>query len=114
MKYIITLSLLFSTIVFSQENSSKSENVTFTVQGVCSMCKARIETGVIRIKGVKYANWDVLSNKISLIYNSKKIKIDDIHKKISLLGHSTEKYEAPEEIYNSLPECCRYKTNQPH
>jgi len=44
----------------------------------------------------------------------KKIKIDDIHKKISLLGHSTEKYEAPEEIYNSLPECCRYKTNQPH
>jgi len=78
------------------------------------MCKARIETGVIRIKGVKYANWDVLSNKISLIYNSKKIKIDDIHKKISLLGHSTEKYEASEEIYNSLPECCRYKTNQPH
>jgi len=92
MKYFITLSLLFSTIVFSQENSSKSENVTFTVQGVCSMCKARIETGVIK----------------------KKIKIDDIHKKISLLGHSTEKYEAPEEIYNSLPECCRYKTNQPH
>ena len=44
----------------------------------------------------------------------KKIKIEDIHKKISLLGHSTEKYEAPEEIYNSLPECCRYKTNQPH
>ena len=42
MKFFITLSLLFSTIVFSQENISKSENVTFTVQGVCSMCKARI------------------------------------------------------------------------
>ena len=94
MKYFITLSLLFSTIAFSQEKSSKSENVTFTVQGVCTMCKTRIETGAIRIKGVKYANWDVLSNKISLIYNSK-IKIDDIHKKNIIIGPFNRKVRSP-------------------
>ncbi len=30
-------------------------------------------------------------NKISLIYNEKKIKLNDIHKFIAELGHDTEK-----------------------
>ena len=33
----------------------------------------------------------------------------NIHKGISLLGHSTNKYNAPSEIYNSLPDCCLYE-----
>ena len=55
-----------------------------------------------------------MSNNISLIYNSKKTSLDQIHKEISLLGHSTEKYKAPEEIYNTLPDCCRYETLEIH
>jgi hypothetical protein len=26
-----------------------------------------------------------------------------------LLGHSTNKHNAPSEIYNSLPDCCLYE-----
>ena len=113
MKQIIIFSLLFSSICYSQTSSS-SEKASFKVKGVCEMCEERIEKGTVKLKGVKYADWDILSNNISLIYNSKKISLDKIHRQISLLGHSTEKYEAPEEIYNSLPDCCRYKTTQPH
>jgi len=113
MKQIIIFTLLFSSICYSQ-NSSSSEKASFKVKGVCEMCEERIEKGTVKLKGVKYADWDILSNNISLIYNSKKICLDKIHRHISLLGHSTEKYEAPEEIYNSLPYCCRYKTTQPH
>ena len=48
--------------------------------------------------------------KSSIIYNSKKIKLDNIHKEISLLGHDTEFYQAPLEVYNQLPDCCQYKS----
>lgn len=111
MKYLtLLLSLMISSFSFSQDNSSKSQSASFIVKGVCEMCEDRIENGTIMLKGVKYSNWEIVSNKISIIYNSKKIKLDDIHKEISLLGHSTEKYDAPEKIYNALPDCCKYKS----
>lgn len=114
MKYLIILSLFVSSFCFSQENNSKSQKVSFNVKGVCEMCKDRIEKGTIKLKGVKYVNWDIISNNISLIYNSKKINLDDIHKGISLLGHSTDKHTAPSEIYNNLPDCCMYETLEIH
>ena len=99
---------------FSQDNNEKSQKVSFTVKGVCKMCKDRIEKGTIKIKGIKYVTWDIMSNNVSLIYNSKKISLDEIHKGISLLGHSTNKYTAPSEIYNNLPDCCMYETLEKH
>ena len=114
MKYLIILSLFFSSICFSQDNNEKSQKVSFTVKGVCKICKDRIEKGTIKIKGIKYVTWDIMSNNVSLIYNSKKISLDEIHKGISLLGHSTNKYTAPSEIYNNLPDCCMYETLEKH
>lgn len=114
MKYLIIVSLFVSSLCFSQGNNLKSQKVSFNVKGVCEMCKDRIEKGTLKLKGVKYVNWDIISNNISLIYNSKKIKLDDIHKEISLLGHSTDKYTAPTEIYNNLPDCCLYETLSIH
>ena len=78
MKYLIILSLFVSSFCFSQESNSKSQKVSFNVKGVCEMCKDRIEKGTIKLKGVKYVNWDIISNNISLIYNSKKINLDDL------------------------------------
>ena len=75
MKYLILLSLLISSMTYSQENNSKAQSASFKVKGVCEMCKTRIENGTIRLKGVKYSNWEIVSNKISIIYNSKKIKL---------------------------------------
>ena len=85
MKYLIIVLLFVSSLCFSQGNNLKSQKVSFNVKGVCEMCKDRIEKGTLKLKGVKYVKWDIISNNISLIYNSKKIKLDDIHKEISLL-----------------------------
>ena len=88
MKYLIVLSLFFSSLGFSQQSNLKSLNVSFLVKGVCEMCKDRIEIGTLKLKGVKYVNWDIISSNISLIYNSKKISLDEIHKGISLYTQS--------------------------
>jgi cation transport ATPase len=115
MKYLFVF--LFFTTSFTyafQKDDPKTLNFTIKVSGVCEMCKSRIEKGTIKLKGVKYANWEIISNNLSLIYNSKKIKLDTIKKKIASLGHDTDKFKAPIDVYENLPDCCHYKTLSIH
>tara|TARA_X000000368_G_C23035052_1_gene714231 strand:- start:1836 stop:2192 length:357 start_codon:yes stop_codon:yes gene_type:complete len=114
MKYLLILFLFISSFAFAQESNNKNSKSTFKVSGVCEMCKSRIEKGSIKIKGVKYAKWDLNSNNLSIIYNSTKIDLNTIQKKIAHLGHDTEKFKSSEKVYNSLPECCYYKSVEIH
>jgi len=114
MKNLYLIFLLFFSFGFSQNSGDKNKKATFLVKGVCEMCKNRIDVGTVKIKGVKYANWDLASNNLSIIFNSNKINLDSIQKQIAAFGHDSGKYKSSEKVYNSLPECCFYKTNTPH
>tara|TARA_B000000475_G_C15760974_1_gene351114 strand:+ start:201 stop:545 length:345 start_codon:yes stop_codon:yes gene_type:complete len=114
MKYIFIILFFSNFYLFAQDSDSKSAQISIEVSGVCEMCKSRIEKGAIKLKGVKYANWDINSNKLSIIYNSRKIKLDSIKYNMALLGHDTDKYKSTDKVYNNLPECCYYKTTSPH
>ena len=103
-KYIL-ISVLISLSTIDQNSNAKAN---FRVDGVCGMCKERIENSTIKLKGVKFSKWNISTNKISLIYNEKKIKLNDIHKFIAELGHDTEKVIATDKAYNSLDPCCKY------
>jgi len=79
MKYLFVILFFTTSFTFAfQKDDPKKVNSTIKVSGVCEMCKSRIETGTIKLKGVKYANWEIISNNLSLIYNSSKIKLDSI------------------------------------
>lgn len=104
-KYIL-ISVLISLSTIDQNSNAKAN---FRVDGVCMMCKSRIETTTIKLKGVKVSKWDMNTSQISLIYNEKKIKLNDIHRSIAEIGHDTEKVTATNEAYNSLDPCCKYR-----
>jgi copper chaperone CopZ len=113
MKLIIKstfISILLLTFLFPTREISANEDVKtaeFKVEGVCDMCKERIENGAL-IKGVKKAEWDKETGLITVIYNSKKVTLMDIHKAIAEVGHSTAKVKAEKTIYDKLPACCQY------
>ena len=104
-KYIL-ISVLISLSTIDQ-NSNKKAN--FRVDGVCGMCKDRIEITTIKLKGVKVSKWDISTKQLSLIYNEKKIKLNDIHKSIAETGHDTDKITATDKAYNTLDPCCKYR-----
>jgi len=107
---ITYISILLLSMIFPVLNISASEDVItaeFKVKGVCGMCKERIENGAL-IKGVKKAEWNKETGMITVIYNSKKVTLMDIHKAIAEVGHSTDKVEAKKTVYNKLPACCQY------
>ena len=107
MKKIFLIFLLAPLFIFSQENN-KNEKASFEVLGMCGMCKNRIEKATYKVKGVKYSNWDIPSNKISLIYNATVTKIEDIRKAIAHAGHDNGIFLATDESYNYLHGCCKY------
>jgi copper chaperone CopZ len=107
MKKILILGLLLiGTASFAQNKNAKA---TLEVDGVCMMCKTRIEKASIKTKGVKIANWDVKTHELSLVFDERKTSLDKIKESILAVGHDVKDIKAKEEAYNNLDPCCKYR-----
>jgi Cu(I)/Ag(I) efflux system membrane fusion protein len=80
-----------------------------TVQGLCGMCKERIEKAAKSVDGVLSASWDANTLQLYLDFDPAKTNADAVGKAVAEAGHDTEKYKADSETYRALPECCRYR-----
>ena len=111
MKKITFLLLLLIPLFSFSQSKEKNARDTFEVSGNCEMCKKRIETASLSLKGVKYVSWSPQSKNFSIIYNSTKVSIDDVKKKIADVGHDNSSYTAADEAYEDLHFCCKYRDN---
>src|SRR5690606_2426161 len=110
-KQVLMISLfLFSSMALFSQN--KNQTAVVEVDGICMMCKDRIEKAAIKNKGVKSAIWDVNSHQLSLVYDERKITLDEIEKSVANVGHDTENHEATAEVYENLHPCCKYRDEE--
>ena len=107
--FVTTIVLLCSLTTFGQNKSAKA---TIEVDGVCGMCKVRIEKAAIKTKGVKTASWDVASHELNLVYNETKTDLKTIQQNIANVGHDTPLFKASDEAYESIDMCCKYRDEQ--
>jgi len=103
-----TLLIVLPGKLFAQEKSKDVKTDEFEVQGVCGMCKERIENAAL-IKGVKLAEWNRETGILKVIYKPSKVNLISIHKSVAKAGHETNKEKANKEAYKNLPACCKYK-----
>lgn len=106
-RIILVLGIILMGLAGQAQN--KSAKITFEVDGVCMMCKKRIEKAALKTKGVKMANWNVKSHQLSLIINEKKTNKETVQQAIANVGHDTGKFIAPQKVYDNLPACCKYR-----
>jgi hypothetical protein len=97
---------MFSILGIAQD---KNKKLTMEVDGVCEMCKIRIEKAALGVKGVKYALWDIPSHELSLIFDERKTDPMVIKTALVAVGHDTKELKATEEAYNKVMPCCRYR-----
>lgn len=109
-KVLLILGMMF--IGASGMAQNKNAKATIEVDGVCGMCKERIEKASIQAKGVKMATWDVATHQLDLIYNEKKTDLATIQQSIADSGHDTKDIKAKDEVYNDLMGCCKYRDPQ--
>ena len=102
---ILTTGLSAQTSPKTGQPSTKTE--TFKAYGNCDMCKSRIESA-LKTEGVKKAEWDQKTKIVKVTYDPSVISMDAMQKKVASAGHDTEKYRAPDDVYNKLPGCCHY------
>lgn len=105
-KSILVLLVLISTVTFAQNKNAKA---TMEVDGVCLMCKSRIEKACLNTKGVKSAIWDVKTHELKLIYDARKTNSKTIQKSVTDAGHDTKDVKATDEAYAQVHPCCKYR-----
>jgi periplasmic mercuric ion binding protein len=103
---ILILLILTSGSILAQDKNAKA---TLEVDGVCMMCKMRIEKAAVKTKGVKTAVWNVESHQLSLIFDENKTNLKTIQENIAAVGHDNGEFIATEAAYNSVDPCCRYR-----
>ncbi|WP_452219509.1 heavy-metal-associated domain-containing protein [Lacinutrix salivirga] len=106
---LFVLVLLFTSLTFAQ---NKNARASLEVDGVCLMCKDRIEKASIKTKGVKSAIWNVKTHELKLIYDERKTNLEAISKSIASVGHDTKEIKATDEAYNSIHACCKYRNDE--
>lgn len=108
MKKIVTVVIVMF-LSFTAFAQNKNARASLDVDGVCMMCKKRIEKASLNTKGVKSAIWNVETHELKLIFDERKTNINTIAENIAEVGHDNKKLKATDEAYNSVHPCCKYR-----
>lgn len=111
-KVILIITVLF--IGFSTQAQKKRKNAKHVIEvdGICGMCKKRIEKACLSVKGVKFAKWDIPSKQLTVIINERKTSASAVAEKMASIGHDTKEFKAPQEAYDNLHGCCKYRDEE--
>jgi outer membrane receptor for ferrienterochelin and colicins len=91
--------------IFGQNENT---NISIWVDGICGMCKDRIELAALDTRGVTTANWSIESKILKLTVDGR-FKENRIHYKLTGVGHDTKQMKATDEAYAALHGCCKYR-----
>ena len=101
--------LLAATLLIAVAANAKVVEKTFPVRGHCGMCKNRIETVAKGFDGVQSAAYDLKGQSLTLTYDTRKSKPNKVLKAIAAIGYDAGRFTAPQEAYDRLEACCKYR-----
>lgn len=107
---VLSLAALFMLGAVSVFAGTKTEKIE--VKGNCGMCESRIEKAVKAVDGVSKADWNKDTKKLEVTFDDAKTNLDKIEVAIAKVGHDTPKHKASTEVYDKLPDCCKYDRSE--
>ena len=103
---MIAAFVLLSISINAQIKNAKKETVK--IYGSCGMCETKIEKAG-NIKKIANVDWNHETQMATLTYDATKTNQDEILKRIALVGYDSDKFLAPDDVYNNLHGCCQYE-----
>ena len=98
--------LLFTITTCAQIKNAKT--TTVKILGNCGMCETNIEKAG-NTKKVSQVDWNKDTKIATLKYDATLTTEDEILKKIALAGYDSERFRAPDAVYENLHGCCQYE-----
>lgn len=111
-KIIAIICVLFAVATTQAQEKKRNAKLSIEVDGVCMMCKKRIEKAALKTKGVKFANWDVKTHNLALIIDERKTDKTLICQSLASAGHDSKDIQATQEAYDNLHPCCKYRDEE--
>jgi mercuric ion binding protein len=108
MKHLLFLSLFIfiGTIGFSQK-AEKFKTIIIQTSAECGDCKARLEGKLNYTSGIKFAELDLESKKLTVKFATSKITEEEIKLIINEIGYDADDQKAKKEAVQKLPLCCQ-------
>jgi mercuric ion binding protein len=101
---LVMVFALFTLTSFSQK---KIEQIIIQTSAECGSCKERLEGKLNYTKGIKFADLDIPSKKLTVKFKTNKISEEEILKIVSDLGYDADNLKANPKAYEALPQCCK-------
>ena len=104
------LNVLFILVVLLLGNSSlwaQKKSIDIKTSAICEMCQYAIEHELTYTKGVKSANLDLDTKKVTIEYNENKTSPEELRKVIALVGYHADNIKRDSTAYENLPNCCK-------
>ncbi|MDR0800937.1 heavy metal-associated domain-containing protein [Fluviicola sp.] len=111
---LLFVMLLMSSFGFSQKSNGKTETAIIQTSAECGECKERIEGALNYTKGIKFAELDVDSRKLTVRFKNDVISLDEIKKQVSQLGYQADEVKADPQAFEKLPACCKPSGMEKH
>jgi copper chaperone CopZ len=109
--YILLIAI--GVLIIGASLSSKAdstETMKFITSGNCIVCEGRIEENVKKLAGITYVYWDSKAKVTTVTFDTTKMDIYTIMKKIASVGHDTEWFKGDDAYYTKqlIGTCCEY------
>jgi periplasmic mercuric ion binding protein len=104
-----TINSLFEPKTLSFDELEVLNESQFFVDGICAMCKERIEQLAMKQKNVKWAEWNMETKQLKYKFKDE-VDAEKLMKLMAKTGHDTEKIKASDQAYNALHGCCKYRS----
>jgi len=108
-RIMATLMLLTIIMVSGMAQDGQTMEYSFRVEGACGMCQDRIESVALDQAGVKEANWNLGTKMLTILINESKGSVSRVRLAIANAGHDNGDFIAPQEVYDDLHGCCKYR-----
>lgn len=107
MKNLIVIGILFLSGVVYGQKAPKYTTVVIQTSAECEQCEERLETGLNFTKGIKFAELDMVSMKLTVKFKTNTIDLATIKSKISSMGYTADEVPADPKAFEELPACCK-------
>ncbi|NQY68760.1 MAG: heavy-metal-associated domain-containing protein [Flavobacteriales bacterium] len=106
-KVTLIIAALFFSISLTAVAGEEATSILIKTSAQCKMCKARIENGLLYVKGIKNATVDLATNNVIVKFKPSKINPDEIRKAITLIGYDADEMQPDKDAYEKLDDCCK-------
>lgn len=102
--------LLFVALLGFIAMAAPPEKIIIQTNAQCEMCRINIEGKLLALEGVKKAELDMVTKKVKIKYDDKKIDAATLRQAIANTGYNADDVPARPKAQQALAACCQPKT----